>query len=326
MTRLVRTLQISEDEADELLGDYWENVFSVETEEFALDAGDFRIRIGGTEGARFFRCIKCGRVTPYNVKNQCASVKCPGMLKPCDPLSENVDNHYARLYRAQHAEALYMKEHTAQLSRDQQTVYQEAFVHKKINALSCSTTFEMGVDLGALETVYLRDVPPSPANYVQRAGRAGRSLHSAAFALTYAKLSSHDFTWYQNPVAMISGKIKAPVFEIENEKILNRHIFAVALSAFFTIHEEVYDGDNLSALVNENGYEILKEYLASKPESLRQLLLRSIPSNMHRRLGIEDFTWTDRLCGENGALEIAVQDFRETVRELEKELKKLEFL
>ena len=122
-----------------------------------------------------------------------------------------------------------MKEHTAQLSRDQQTIYQNAFVQKKISALSCSTTFEMGVDLGSLETVYLRDIPPSPANYVQR---AGRSLHSAAFVLTYAKLSSHDFTYFQNPPAMITGKIHAPVFEIENEKIINRHIFAVALSAF----------------------------------------------------------------------------------------------
>ena len=76
-------------------------------------------------------------------------------------------------------EPLRIKEHTAQLSKDQQKNYQQAFIDKKINALSCSTTFEMGVDLGDLETVYLRDVPPSPANYVQRAGRAGRSNHSS---------------------------------------------------------------------------------------------------------------------------------------------------
>ena len=84
-------------------------------------------------------------------------------------------NHYARLYSSSHSEPLYIKEHTAQLAKDQQTRYQEAFVQKKINALSCSTTFEMGVDVGSLETVYMRDVPPSPSNYVQRAGRAGRA-------------------------------------------------------------------------------------------------------------------------------------------------------
>ena len=213
-----------------------------------------------------------------------------------------------------------IKEHTAQLAKDQQTRYQEAFVQKKINALSCSTTFEMGVDVGSLETVYMRDVPPSPSNYVQRAGRAGRAKHSAAFVMTYAKLSSHDFTYYDDPTAMISGKIKAPIFEIENEKILNRHIFAVALSSFFAQHKEVYAGDNQTVLLNEGGYELLKEYLNTQPENLRQLLLRSIPTKMHQRLGIADFGWINRLCGENGVLEIAVQDFRGTVAEMEKEL------
>lgn len=232
ITRLVRSLGITENEADDILADYWENVFKPNSDEFVLDANDFIVRIGGAPKSSFYRCKKCGRVTPYNVKGQCASIKCNGQLEPFDPLIAFANNHYVKLYQSNHTEPLYIKEHTAQLSKDQQTLYQEAFVHKKINALSCSTTFEMGVDVGSLETVYMRDVPPSPANYVQRAGRAGRAKHSSAFVLTYAKLSSHDFTYYQNPSAMISGKIKVPVFEIENEKILNRHIFAVALSSF----------------------------------------------------------------------------------------------
>lgn len=101
---------------------------------------------------------------------------------------------------------LHIKEHTAQLGREEQQKYQEMFVNKEINALSCSTTFEMGVDVGDLETVYLRNMPPSPANYVQRAGRAGRGKNAAAFSLTYAKLSSHDFTYFKNPENMITGK------------------------------------------------------------------------------------------------------------------------
>ncbi|USF27649.1 ATP-dependent RNA helicase RhlB [Firmicutes bacterium ASF500] len=318
MTRLVRALDLPEQEADDLLGDYWDGVFRPEMEEFALDAGDFRVRIGGTEGTAFYRCKKCGRVTPFSVKGQCASVKCGGKLEPFDPLAANRDNHYARLYSSDQADPLFIKEHTAQLAKDQQTRYQEAFVHKKINALSCSTTFEMGVDVGSLETVYLRDVPPSPANYVQRAGRAGRARHSAAFVLTYSKLSSHDFTYYQDPAAMITGRIKVPVFELENEKILNRHVFAVALSAFFARFPEVYGGDDQTILLNEGGYETLKTYLEGKPEDLRQLLLRSIPARMHQRLGLEDWSWKQRLCGPDGVLELAVQDFQGTVAEIEK--------
>ena len=320
LIRLSKALDISYEEADEILGDYWFNVFQVETDEFVLNANDFDICIGGTEGSQFYRCKKCGRITPYNVKNMCSSVKCSGTLEAFDPLAASSDNHYARLYRSERSDPLYIKEHTAQLAKDQQTLYQEAFVHKKINALSCSTTFEMGVDVGSLETVYMRDVPPSPANYVQRAGRAGRAKHSAAFVMTFAKLSSHDFTYYDDPTAMISGKIKAPVFEIENEKILNRHIFAVALSSFFAVHSEVYDGDNQSMLLNEGGYELLKDYLATKPQDLQQLLINSIPAKMHRRLGIVDFGWVDRLCGPEGVLELAVQDFRRTVDEMQKEL------
>ena len=322
IARLVRALGISEDEADDLLKQYWETVFNADSDEFTLDANDFQIRIGGTDGSHFYRCKKCGRITPYNVKGQCFSVKCTGQLEPFDPLAACENNHYAKLYRSEHSEPLFIKEHTAQLAKDQQTLYQEAFIQKKINALSCSTTFEMGVDVGSLETVYMRDVPPSPANYVQRAGRAGRAKHSAAFVLTYAKLSSHDFTYYQNPSNMISGKIKAPVFEIENEKILNRHIFAVALSSFFAAHPEVYAGDDQTVLLNEGGYELLKAFLDKKPEELRQLLLRSIPAAMHNRMGIPDFTWVERLCGEDGVLEVAVQDFRGTVTEMENALKK----
>lgn len=318
--RLKRALGISDDDANELLDEYWEEIFAPDGEKFALDANDFDVCIGGTGEMQFYRCRKCGRITPYNVKNQCANVKCTGVLESCEPLEGLKNNHYAKLYSSQQTQPLYIKEHTAQLAKEQQTLYQEAFVQKKINALSCSTTFEMGVDVGSLETVYMRDVPPSPANYVQRAGRAGRSKHASAFVMTYAKLSSHDFTYYQNPVAMISGKIKAPIFEIENEKIINRHIFAVAFSAFLAENEDVYAGDDQTVLLNENGYERLKAYLGKKPQKLKDTLMRSIPQNMHKRMGIEDFGWTKRLCGENGTLEIAVQDFRNTVEEMKKEI------
>lgn len=319
ISRLTKALSISEDEADNLLEAYWLDVFHPDQEEFVLDANDFRIRLGGSTGAAFYRCRKCGRITPYNACHMCASVKCDGYLEPYDPLADADGNHYAKLYMSQQTKPLFIKEHTAQLAKDQQTLYQEAFVNKKINALSCSTTFEMGVDVGSLETVYMRDVPPSPSNYVQRAGRAGRAKNTAAFVLTYAKLSSHDFTYYQDPPAMISGRIKAPVFEIENEKILNRHIFAVAISSFLSENGDIYDGDNQTVLLNEGGYERLKAYLADRPEVLCQLLLHSIPARMHDRLGLSDWSWTDKLCGENGVLEIAVEDFRNTVKEMERE-------
>ncbi|MFI3249854.1 MAG: DEAD/DEAH box helicase [Eubacteriales bacterium] len=321
LSRLARDLSLDGEEIVKMLQAYWKNVLAPKEEEFVLSASEFQVRLD----AQFYRCNKCGRLTPYSVKNHCSSIKCTGTLSPCNPLEEHQNNHYVKLYRSETMKPLYIKEHTAQLSKTQQTTYQEAFQHKQIHALSCSTTFEMGVDLGSLETVYLRDVPPSPANYVQRAGRAGRGKNSAAFVLTYAKLSSHDFNYFQNPKGMICGEIKVPMFTVENDKIIKRHIFAVALSQFFNDHEEIYAENNQTVLLNEGGYEVLKEYLTPVPNHLTELLKQSIPSSAHQKMGILDGSWIDLLCGDGevkGALQLAVDDFRETVATIETELQK----
>ena len=320
--RVKRALNLSAEKANDFLKDYWlfltdEN----ESSDYTFEATDFNIRLNGDPNLKFYRCKKCGKITAHNCLNHCASVKCSGMLEPYDPTEKLATNHYAKLYQSENMKPLYIKEHTAQLSRDQQTTYQKAFVDKKLNALSCSTTFEMGVDVGSLETVYMRDVPPSPANYVQRAGRAGRSKDSAAFVMTYAKLSSHDFTFYQHPTDMISGKIKAPVFELENKKVVYRHIYAVALADFFANHQEVYNGNNATVFLNKNGYELLKAYLQEKSERLLQRLKKSIPENIHAMMGIDTWEWVDHLTGEDGVLNIAVNDYLDTLREYEDKLK-----
>ena len=86
------------------------------------------------------------------------------------------------------------EEHTAQISSSAAAELQNRFVEGEVNILSCSTTFELGVDVGELETVFLRNMPPSAANYVQRAGRAGRRIASTAYVLTFGRRRSHDVT------------------------------------------------------------------------------------------------------------------------------------
>jgi hypothetical protein len=211
---------------------------------------------------------------------------------------------------------LFIKEHTAQLSRKESADYQQQFIDNKINALSCSTTFEMGVDVGELETVFMRNVPPSPANYAQRAGRAGRSKNAAAFALTYAKLSSHDFTYYKEPPKMISGRIMPPKFDIENEKVVMRHIYAVALSYFFDDTE--YNHNNPDVFLNQGGYDRLCKLLnVNKPKALRDLLIKSFPE-MYKHFGIEDYAWTPKLIGPEGVLQLLVEEYHETIKNLNK--------
>ena len=143
----------------------------------------------------------------------------------------------------------------------------------------------MGVDVGDLETVFLRDVPPLPANYAQRAGRAGRSVNAAAYALTFAKLSSHDLSFFREPDKMISGIILPPIFKVDNEKIVRRHIYAVALSMFFAENESLYNHNNADKFINEKGYEKFLDWLNLKPSRLKNLLKQSIPNidNLHQQ-------------------------------------------
>ena len=322
LRRIVAATRWDDETANEFLQQLWDGVLAPADNEFAFNLCDFKICINAKPGAKTYRCKKCGNVTAHNVQNRCAILQCGGTLEEVTPEELQQGNHYVNRYQGEKMKPLQMREHTAQLSRNCQTQYQQAFVEGKLNALSCSTTFEMGVDVGGLETVYMRDVPPGPANYVQRAGRAGRAAHTAAYVLTYAKLSSHDFTFYNEPEKVISGKIKAPVFALENEKVLYRHVFAIALAEFFAENEDVYAQNNRYNLLNAGGYERLKEFLNPPSDRLSLLLRRSVPKEMHDRLGITDGSWKDHLIGENGVLEIAVENYRTELEQLESELRR----
>ncbi len=98
----------------------------------------------------------------------------------------------------------------------------------------------MGVDVGTLETVFMRNMPPSPANYAQRADRAGRNNNTAAYAITFCNKSSHDFTFFRQPENMIKGKIKPPKFIVENDKIAIRHLYASSLGFFWQQYPEYF--------------------------------------------------------------------------------------
>ena len=96
--------------------------------------------------------------------------------------------------------------------------------------LFCSPTMELGVDIAALNAVHMRNVPPTPANYAQRGGRAGRS-GQAALVITYASSQSpHDQHFFRDPKAMVHGEVRAPILELTNRDLITSHLHAVWLS------------------------------------------------------------------------------------------------
>ena len=102
---------------------------------------------------------------------------------------------------------------------------------QRLPVLYCSPTMELGVDISSLNTVYLRNVPPTPANYAQRSGRAGRS-GQAALVITYcAAQSPHDQWFFRNATDMVHGVVKPPTLELANKELIRSHLHAVWLAA-----------------------------------------------------------------------------------------------
>jgi Domain of unknown function (DUF1998)/Helicase conserved C-terminal domain len=97
-------------------------------------------------------------------------------------------------------------------------------------ALFCSPTMELGVDISALNAVYLRNIPPTPANYAQRSGRAGRSGQAALVVAYCAAQSPHDQYYFDRPDAMVSGIVRPPAIELANRDLVRAHLHAIWLA------------------------------------------------------------------------------------------------
>lgn len=297
----------------------WKRFFACEKEKALLIGknGTYRVqsqKILVSRPEKLYRCKKCHRITPHNVADVCPAYRCDGELEPFDPSVSFAENHYYQLYRQMEIRPLRVVEHTAQLDKETAYEYQQMFRRKELDILSCSTTFEMGVDVGSLETVFMRNVPPSPANYAQRAGRAGRSLYSAAFALTFCNKSNHDFSFFRDPTRMIKGRIDPPVFNTENPKIAIRHVYASAFSFFWKQYPEMFS--QTKHFMEEHGMELFVEYLQSRPAKLKQFLKDFLPGNLARDFDVENFGWASGLVGEDGVLARAVEEYNETIRRL----------
>ena len=254
-----------------------------------------------TTETELYRCDRCTRFAPVSVRSVCPTINCDGTLvryTPPDP--ETDEDHYRRLYRDLSPVRLRALEHTAQWTNRRAAEIQQDFV--QVNALSCSTTFELGVDVGELQSVLLRNMPPTTANYVQRAGRAGRRASSAALVVTYARRRAHDLFRYQDPREMIAGTMRAPFVPLGNERIDRRHAHSVALAAFLRHHspQETWKTVGDFFLPGEDGtpapVERVADYLDPVPAELTEALLRVLEPEVAAEIGVVSGQWAKDLC------------------------------
>lgn len=136
-------------------------------------------------------------------------------------------------------------EHSAQQSRQRLETYERLFKESKLNLLSCSTTMEMGVDIGGIATVAMNNVPPAPANYMQRAGRAGRRGESRAIAVTLCKHNPHDYAVFAAPRWAFDTPTPVTRVSLTSEKIVFRHAHSLLLGRYLRRRAAIEGADAL---------------------------------------------------------------------------------
>jgi ATP-dependent helicase YprA (DUF1998 family) len=299
-------------ESDRVLG----QVFQIDHSRLAVTSGSH---------SKWYQCDTCRAMTAFSVRNVCPNSRCTGTLHLFEvPEPADDTNHYRVVYQTMKAAPLSAREHTAQWGAKEAARIQREFITGKVNVLSCSTTFELGVDVGDLQSVVMRNMPPKTANYVQRAGRAGRRASSAALVVTYANRSAHDLAMYQDPVSMIAGRMRIPWVPVDNARIARRHMHSVALAAYFRHCAENYNETWSKAgeffLPPTEGQDSpasrVGDYLTPVPTHVAEALRTAIPVDVQAVNGVHDGAWVEKLVELLDSVEKQLKEDVDTFDEL----------
>ncbi len=211
-----------------------------------------RLKLGRRSGR--WRCDTCRRTQLRSgPKASCVQWRCSGKVRfenedPDDYDLRVIDEGF-RLIRP--------REHSAQVPADRRADYENWFKNENIevvNTLVSTPTLELGVDIGALDAVLMRNVPPLPANYWQRAGRAGRR-HRMSVNVTYAHARSHDRAYFEDPLKLLGGAIAPPRFNLKNPLMLRKHVHATVLTV---LHQGARPGSGLDEAARAETAAILE--------------------------------------------------------------------
>lgn len=228
-------------------------------------------------------CDKC-RFTQRPFPGRTTCISCGAeKVRPLDPDLDEVFKARKGYYRSSSKRALatppgevlsiVAAEHTAQLNSSQaDDIFSKAEMYEllfqdvniavpapgeqpevAVDLLSCTTTMEVGIDIGSLSGVALRNMPPSRANYQQRAGRAGRRGNAVATVVAFGSADTHDDHYFREPKEMISGEVADPILTMGNIEIAKRHVTAFLLQRYHQDKVQVFDPSTMPA----NLFEVL---------------------------------------------------------------------
>lgn len=231
----------------------------------------------------WYKCPRCSGVFPYTVWGKCAHCgKGEPHLMNTDDF-RGIDFWRLPVLKAVKGDSqalmtrINTEEHTAQLSHkdqrdntwstteDFEMRFQNVHVNndRPVDILSCTTTMEVGIDIGSLTAVGLRNIPPMRENYQQRAGRAGRKSTAISTIVTFADNRPHDSYYFHNPEEIISGEPRTPWIDVHNAKLVSRHFNVMLITEFF---DSIYSGVDQQEIDKfyTQWYSQFSDYILSK--------------------------------------------------------------
>ena len=186
----------------------------------------------------------------------CSRRNCMGFLQQTD---DRELGYYGELYSSGDLVRIHAEEHTGLLTREVREKVENDFKRSEKeqrqewdpNILSCTPTLEMGIDIGDLSSVILCSMPPGQAQFLQRAGRAGRR-DGNSLVLAVASTRPHDLYFYTDPLEMMQGNVKAPHIFLKASAVLQRQFVAFCMDNWIKrgVAEAVIPRNLGSALTN----------------------------------------------------------------------------
>jgi len=313
--------------ATQFLSDFWTKRKSYNL----LQIREGKILFKLNNDTQYLKCPKCSRTYQFKNYKLCTNRNCRNLE------SVNIDpkNFYFQLYDQliDKESEVFAKEHSAQVGGIMREKFEQKFQENTVgstNVLVCTPTMELGIDIGELSAIIMRNVPPDPSRYAQRAGRAGRKNQPSiilVFCGTGFAKGPHDQYFYNAPEKIVSGKITAPNFLLDNKKLISKHIHSAIIETLsfkmpYKIREII---DLRKEAENYPFYDSFKNDVLQKIQNNKPLLIATIKRIFSNE--ISNFKWLNdtfisvKISQFESDLTEVLDNFRDSYKTLSEEIK-----
>lgn len=193
-------------------------------------------------GRTRYRCASCARVSMVLPVKACTTQHCRS--NEFEVVGPGEEDYYSWVsgeptHRLSVAELTGQTKPISEQRRRQRLFKGDALIEGEhevthgLDALSVTTTMEVGVDIGSLKLVMMANMPPQRFNYQQRVGRAGRAGQAFSYAVTVSRGAAHDDYYFNNPERMTGDVPPQPELDLSRPEIVKRVVAAECLRRAF---------------------------------------------------------------------------------------------